>query len=86
VLEGQEVGLFLVFLGVIIVLIGMLYIAFSSGGRVEGGGVVIIGPIPIVFGSNKKIAWGMLIVALILTFLLYILYFYAYRRMAGSAF
>ncbi|GBF09395.1 conserved hypothetical protein, partial [Aeropyrum pernix] len=24
------------------------------GGRVEGGGVVVVGPIPIVFGSSER--------------------------------
>jgi len=82
-LGGQELGLLLVFLGMIIILVGMLYMALSSGGEVEGGGVVIIGPIPIVFGSNKKIAWTMLLVALAITVLLYILYFYSYKRITG---
>jgi len=33
---------------------------------VKGGGVVLIGPIPIVFGSNWKIAMVMMIIAIIL--------------------
>ena len=33
---------------------------------VKGGGIVLIGPIPIVFGSNWKIAIVMMIVAIIL--------------------
>jgi len=33
---------------------------------VKGGGVVLIGPIPIVFGTNWKIALVMMIVAIIL--------------------
>ena len=33
---------------------------------VKGGGVVLIGPIPIVFGSNWKIAIVMMIVAIII--------------------
>jgi uncharacterized protein (TIGR00304 family) len=33
---------------------------------VKGGGVVLIGPIPIVFGSNWKIAAIMMIIAIIL--------------------
>jgi len=33
---------------------------------VKGGGVVLIGPIPIVFGSNWKIAVIMMVIAIIL--------------------
>ena len=33
---------------------------------VKGGGVVLIGPIPIIFGSNWKIALVMIILAIIL--------------------
>jgi uncharacterized protein (TIGR00304 family) len=33
---------------------------------VKGGGVVLIGPIPIVFGSNWKIALVLMIIAIIL--------------------
>ena len=33
---------------------------------VKGGGVVLIGPIPIIFGSNWKIAIVMIILAIIL--------------------
>ena len=35
---------------------------------VKGGGVVLIGPIPIVFGSNWKIVIVLMIVAIILIF------------------
>lgn|GEM_PF-311453 len=37
---------------------------------VSAGGVVFLGPFPIVFGSNKRIAKWMLVVALIITLLL----------------
>ena len=36
---------------------------------IKGGGVVLIGPIPIVFGSNWKIALLLMIVATIIIFL-----------------
>lgn len=42
---------------------------------VKGGGVVLIGPIPIVFGSNWKIALVMMIVAIIII----IVSFFAFR-------
>ena len=42
---------------------------------IKGGGVVLIGPIPIIFGSNWKIALVMMIVAIILI----IVAFFAFR-------
>ncbi len=38
--------------------------------RVEGGAVIFIGPIPIVFGSNKKVAKWMIIAAALITLIL----------------
>jgi uncharacterized protein (TIGR00304 family) len=71
----------LVFIGVAIILVGFLvvFLAMTMAGRssesgdrrtqVEGGGVILIGPIPIVFGSDAK--WTS--VAIVLTILLIIL-------------
>ena len=42
---------------------------------VKGGGVVLIGPIPIVFGSNWKIALVMMILAIIII----LVAFFAFR-------
>ena len=69
----------MVILGFLIILISILLMAFKSmksegKGSVEGGGVIIIGPIPIVFGSSKKITGILLILAIIL-FLLTIIFF-----------
>jgi len=40
---------------------------------VKGGGVVLIGPIPIVFGTSWKIAVLLMIVAIILIITMYVL-------------
>jgi uncharacterized protein (TIGR00304 family) len=47
--------------GAILVLLGFLLLAVSliqSSGQAEGGfgGMIMIGPIPIIFGSNPKLA------------------------------
>ena len=51
--------------------------SFGSDGKiidkktsVKGGGIVLIGPIPIIFGSNWKITLVLMIVAIILIILL----------------
>jgi uncharacterized protein (TIGR00304 family) len=66
--------------GFILIFLAMLLFIFGSGNikteetydettkksSVKGGGVVLIGPIPIVFGSNWKIAIVLMIIATIL--------------------
>lgn len=43
--------------------------------NVRGGGVVLIGPFPIVFGTDWDIAHTMLVIALILILIMILLYF-----------
>lgn len=38
--------------------------------RVKGGGVILIGPVPVVFGTDKKSALFMMILAIVLMLLL----------------
>jgi len=65
------IGFILVFIGTLIVFLGLMG---HGKGRVEGGGVVIIGPIPIVFGTSQKISIALLILAIVLTILVLIMY------------
>ncbi|MGC9118876.1 MAG: TIGR00304 family membrane protein [Thermoproteus sp.] len=50
----------------------------DGGERAEAGGVVIIGPVPIVFGSSQRIAKAVLILAIALTVLVLALYLLLY--------
>lgn len=66
--------------GVALVVFGMLLIMLATlraggEGRVEGGGVIIVGPVPIVVGSNQKVASVLLVLAVVLTVLVLITYF-----------
>lgn len=64
-------GFALVFVGVLLMFIGGVV---RGGARAEGGGVVFIGPIPIVFGTSSSVTRGMLILALVLTVVLFLLF------------
>jgi len=69
----------MVTIGFLVILISVLLMVFKSmkeagKGSVEGGGVIIIGPIPIAFGTSKKITGILLILAIIL-FLLTVISF-----------
>lgn len=74
----MSLGMFLIFTGAFLILIDVIRRTSSSevrGGekRVDVGGAVIVGPIPIVFGSNKSITKVMLILAILLTALVLVL-------------
>ncbi|MFQ6088985.1 MAG: DUF131 domain-containing protein [Candidatus Methanofastidiosia archaeon] len=57
-------GILLIFFGMLLVVLGIL---FSSGeGEVKGGGIVMIGPIPIIFGNDKRLVLLMGLIAIVL--------------------
>jgi len=61
-------GIALIF-GGIIVIIAAIIVASSRGagkGKVKGAGVIMIGPIPIIFGTDKKSVKAVLVLALAL--------------------
>ncbi len=57
-------GLTLIFIGMILLFLSVLRQRRKIGGEV--GGVILIGPIPIIFGTNNRILKVMLILTLIL--------------------
>ncbi len=64
----------LVLIGIILVFIGILRESTREESEVEAGGVVIIGPIPIVVGSNQRIAKSLLVLAIVLTVILVLIH------------
>jgi len=55
------VGSLLAFVAVVLMLAKA-----STGGSTKGGGIVMIGPIPIIFGSDKNSAKALMVLAIIL--------------------
>ena len=79
-------GLILIFVGITLILASIIYLMYKllkgEGGKMEGGGVVVIGHIPIAFGTSEKITKFLLVIALIffvIMLLLYLLPFYVYK-------
>jgi uncharacterized protein (TIGR00304 family) len=69
-------GIALIIAGMTIMVIAVLSLFFSGTkreGKVKGGGVIIVGPFPIVFGTDKKTVKTLLLLSLALTILLIIL-------------
>lgn len=69
------IGFILVFAGVIILMVAA---AIYGGGTASFGGIIFIGPIPIVFGAGPE-ALFMVVVAVILA-VLSIIMFFVFRR------
>src|SRR5437773_2276234 len=62
-------GILLVFAAFAVIFVAMILSASAkpnSEGRVRGGGVVMIGPIPLIFGSDMKWASVAIVLALAL--------------------
>ena len=62
-------GFMLIFVGVVIFLLAMVLITLKRGGKgkTKSASVIIVGPIPIIFGSDKKSIKDILVLSIILT-------------------
>lgn len=78
-----QLGIFLIILGFLIIFIGILHEMLSRAKqseeeqgerKTEAGGIILIGPIPIIFGTSKKIEKWMLIIALAIVIIMALLY------------
>jgi uncharacterized protein (TIGR00304 family) len=65
-------GIVLVFVGILIIIIAvvLLFVSGAKKGKVKGGGAIIIGPVPIIFGTDKKSLKTVLLLSLALTVML----------------
>jgi uncharacterized protein (TIGR00304 family) len=65
-------GIALVFVGVLIIIVAVILLSVSGAkkGKVKGGGAIIVGPVPIIFGTDKESLKIVLLLSLALTVLL----------------
>jgi len=68
-------GIIFVFVGVILMIIGSILQSASKSGEVHTGGIVLIGPIPIIFGNDKSLIIAAVIFAIIIMVLWYLLFY-----------
>jgi len=66
-------GVLLVLVGFGVIIVAMLSQGRKEGSVVKGGGVVMIGPVPIIFGSDMKWASVAIVLAIILIVLAVVL-------------
>jgi uncharacterized protein (TIGR00304 family) len=72
--KGLLIGISLIVVGIIIIMIAVLYGALKSG-EAKYGGVIVIGPFPLIFGSDREAVKIAIIGAIILMVLAFILMF-----------
>jgi uncharacterized protein (TIGR00304 family) len=83
--EGlYAVGLALIFIGVLVIIVAVILVSVlgAKKGKVKAGGAVIIGPIPIIFGTDKKSLKTVLLLSVALTVLLIVamvVYYFLFR-------
>ncbi len=77
------VGIAIVIVGIILIVAAIIRASIGTekegkGGKVRGAGVIMIGPIPIIFGTDKKSVKAVLALALALTvvFLITLILYY----------
>jgi len=71
--ELVNLGFTIIFLGFAVAFLGVLLMAIrgrTAGGKVKGGGAILVGPIPIVFGTDRESMKIILILAIVLTVIL----------------
>jgi len=75
-----SVGIIMILVGIIIVVVAfaLLFISSVKSGKVRGGGAVIIGPFPIVFGTDKESVKVVLWLSIVLTVILFALFIILY--------
>lgn len=62
------IGLTLIFIGFVLIIVSLL-----KHGKVEHGGLILIGPLPIVWGSSKVIVLLLLLTTIIILVFLILL-------------
>jgi uncharacterized protein (TIGR00304 family) len=60
-------GFGLILVGVIILMVAAILATRGKSGKTKTAGVIIIGPVPIVFGSDKKTAKTLMTLGIVLT-------------------
>jgi uncharacterized protein (TIGR00304 family) len=68
------IGLAFVVVGIIVIVLAIILGSTQSAGKakVKGAGVIMIGPVPIIFGTDKKSVKAVVTLALALTIALII--------------
>jgi len=76
-----NIGVLLIFVGFIlasVILILLILKSFKGEGKVKGGGAIIIGPFPIIFGTDRETVKMLLVLSIVLVILVLIVMVFSY--------
>lgn len=75
-----SLGLTMILVGIIIVFVAFVLFFVSSvkSGKARGGGALIIGPFPVVFGTDKESVRAVLWLSIALTTIAFVLFIITY--------
>ncbi len=62
----------LIFLGTFLIFVGLMLLVLRNKGKVEGGALIMIGPIPIVLGSSTRIIKFLILLAVVLVLIIFL--------------
>jgi uncharacterized protein (TIGR00304 family) len=77
-----SIGIILIVAGILIIIVAVILSSVGSPnkGNVRGGGIIMIGPVPIIFGTDRKslktvasLAVALMVIALIIMVLCWLL-------------
>ena len=63
------IGLALIFAGIAVIIVAFILLMFRGVGKAEkvrGGGVIFVGPFPIIFGTDKEFLKILVLLAIVL--------------------
>lgn len=70
-------GIIIIFIGIVIVFVGTAFQSSQKGAEVQTGGIIMIGPIPIIFGNDKSLIYVGMVFAIIVMILWYLIFYRA---------
>ncbi len=72
-------GIIVIFIGIILIFVGTALQASSKNSEVHTGGVILIGPIPIIFGNDKSL----IVIGIVFAIIIMVLWYLLFYRTAG---
>ncbi len=71
----SSVGFGVILLGIGLIILGMILSSSGTGqsGQIQGGGIILIGPVPIIFGTSTAMLLPLIIIAVIFMILMFVL-------------
>lgn len=69
-------GIIVIFIGMILIFVGAALQSTSKTSEVHTGGIILIGPIPIIFGNDK----GLIITGVVFAIVIMVLYYFLFYR------